>query len=283
MTALALKALYFPIHVVKTMDPRYFLAINHTLLIVLGTQLYSMQRSLTQIVLAIGCAIVAEVAIAYATRKHGENLRLYDRVLSAYVIAVGALILVRSTEVWFYAFISVLGVMSKYIFLDQHGRHIYNPTNFAIVVAVLCMPTLLDYRTDQFGTGFWTMLTICIFGPLATWRGNSWRGTLGYIGTIVVAGVPLGMLLEKSPVWIIGPEINSSTLIFMFLMLTDPQTSPRQPKAQWLYGISIALLALGLRFMEFYYYQFIALFIVLSFGHMLWAQPPRKSTTWAVR
>ncbi|MBI1362503.1 MAG: hypothetical protein GC134_00775 [Proteobacteria bacterium] len=268
---------------IRAIDPRYFLALNHTCLIVLAMSLYSMQRSLTQVALAFGAAIVTEVAIACLSRKHGENLRIYDRVLSAYVLAAGALILVRSTEWWFYGFLSTLGVLAKYFLLDQHGRHIYNPTNFAIVCAILTMPNLLDYRTDVFSTGFWTILTICTFGPLATWRGNSWRATLGYFAGILMVGVPIGATMGYHPLWVIGPEVNTSTLIFVFLMLTDPQTSPRAPKAQWAYGITLGVLALALRHWEFYYYQFIALFIVLSFGHIFWARPPAATAKWNVR
>jgi Na+-translocating ferredoxin:NAD+ oxidoreductase RnfD subunit len=64
---------------------------------------------------------------------------------------------------------------------------------------------------------------------------------------------------------IIGPELNVGVILFAFLMITDPITSPRNHNLQWLFGFSIAAVNLILRYEQLYYSQFIALFIVLSF------------------
>jgi Na+-translocating ferredoxin:NAD+ oxidoreductase RnfD subunit len=56
--------------------------------------------------------------------------------------------------------------------------------------------------------------------------------------------------------------MNTSTLIFAFLMMTDPRTTPESPARQWAFGAAVAAIHLCLRYAQVPYSPFIALFVV---------------------
>jgi Na+-translocating ferredoxin:NAD+ oxidoreductase RnfD subunit len=250
---------------IGAIDPRYYLIINHAVLLLTAVILFDLRRSWEQIVLAIVVAVITELLLSKITLKQ-KKFDPKDRVISAVALALGALLLVRSPYWWFYGFIACIGVISKYIVLNKEGRHIYNPTNVAIVFAIIVLPEFLHVRPDSFTTHIFSLLCILFWGGLAIIRANRWRITLGYFLGIFLIGTLATILTGYPFLLIIGPELNATIILFAFLMITDPQTTPRNVKLQWIFGFSIAAINLFLRYEQLYYTQFISLFIVLSFS-----------------
>lgn len=256
-------------------DPRYLVIVNHTILLLSAVMFLDLRRSWEQILLAIVLAVVTELILAKLTSKQ-EKFDVSDRVLSAVVLALGALILVRSAYWWFYGFIAVVGVISKYLLTNENRRHIYNPTNVAIVFALIVLPDYLSVRPDSFSTHFSSLCCILFFGTIAVLKANSWRITLGYFLGIVLLGLPFAQISGYQYLLVFGPELNVTVVLFAFLMITDPLTSPRTPYFQWIFGFLIAAVNLFLRYQELYYSQFIALFIVISFFTILTRLAPER-------
>lgn len=250
--------------IMDRIDPRYLVILNHTILLVTAVIFFELRRSEEQVVFALIVAVAAELILSKITLKQ-QKFDIKDRILSSVVLALGTLILVRSAYWWFYGFIALIGVLSKYLFVNEKGHHYYNPTNVAIVFAIIVLPEFLNVRVDSFSTHIFSVSCIVFFGILATLRADSWRITLGYFAGICAIGIPAAMILNYPVMIVLGPELNSGIILFAFLMITDPQTSPRSHLYQWLFGFSIAAVNLVLRYEQLYYSQFMALFIVLSF------------------
>lgn len=259
-------------NIFSLIDPRYLVLMNHTILMTTAILFLELRRSGEQIFFAIGVAVVTELLLSLLTAKQ-KKFNVQDRILSAVVLALGALILVRSSYWWFYGFIAFFGVLSKYVLVNDKGRHIFNPTNVAIVFAIMVLPEYLNVRVDSFSTHIFSLLCILFFGFWATIKANSWRITLGYFGGVSLIGIPAALILDLPILMVLGPEINSGVIIFAFLMITDPQTSPREPLKQLLFGFLIACVSLFLRYEQMYYSQFIALFIVSAFAILLYRSP----------
>lgn len=250
-------------------DPRYIVIVNHILLMSTAIILFDLRRSWDQIALAVIVAIATELILSKITFKQ-KTFDVKSRILSSLVLALSTILLVRSTYWWFYAFIAFVGVASKYIIVNNKGHHIYNPTNVAIVFALIILPEFIQVRPDSFTTHIFSLACILFFGTLAIIRANSWRMTLGYFGGICAIGIPASFIMDYPFLFIIGPELNVGVILFAFLMLTDPQTSPRKASHQWMFGFAIAAVNLVLRYEQLYYSPFIALFIVLSFSSLIW-------------
>jgi Na+-translocating ferredoxin:NAD+ oxidoreductase RnfD subunit len=100
------------------------------------------------------------------------------------------------------------------------------------------------------------------FGVLAMLGAHRWRLTLAYYLTVAGFGVPVGALLHVKPQWVLAPELNTSTLIFAFLMQTDPRTTPDDHRSQLVFGACVALLHLTLRYQQVPYSPFVSLFVI---------------------
>ncbi|MEO6953043.1 MAG: hypothetical protein ABI321_14680 [Polyangia bacterium] len=250
----------------KRLDARLFVLGNNLLLLGFGLVLFALQRSAAQIVSSIGAAIAVELLFSVRKLRAAPDVRalVKDRVLSASVAGVSLLILLRSTEPWFYPAVAALAITSKYVLRTPRG-HLFNPTNFAIVAALALVPDSLQVRPDQFSSSPWLMVMTVAFGVAATSVGAVWRCTAGYYATVLLVGLPVGtLLLHVKPLWILVPELNTSTLIFAFLMITDPRTTPRGHRSQLLFGGLVALVHLWMRSQQLVYSPFIALFVVTA-------------------
>jgi Na+-translocating ferredoxin:NAD+ oxidoreductase RnfD subunit len=246
-------------------DPRWYVLVNNGLLLFLGMTFFGLQRDLAQVAFCLALGIGTELACDFLFKKH-PHLRVKDRVLSAAVACVSTLILVRSSDWWFYGLLAVVAIASKYLLVNEQGRHFFNPTNLAIVFSLAFLPDHLFVRPDQFSMDQLTFY-ICVpmvigFGFFAMLGAHRWRLTLAYYLTVVCVGVPVGWLLHVKPQWVLAPELNTSTLIFAFLMQTDPRTTPSANRSQLVFGACVALLHLTLRYEQVPYSPFVSLFVM---------------------
>ncbi len=74
-------------------------------------------------------------------------------------------ILLRSPEYWPYALCSALAITSKYV-LRWKGRHLWNPSNFAISAMLLLAPEYVATLSIQWGNAVWPMLIVWVLGAL---------------------------------------------------------------------------------------------------------------------
>jgi Na+-translocating ferredoxin:NAD+ oxidoreductase RnfD subunit len=257
------------------LDPRWFVLVNNALLLFWGLALFGLQRDGVQVASCLAVSLLSEIALARITPKHAQ-VSVRDRALSAATAGVSTLILLRSPDEWFYALAAAIAIGSKYAILDARGRHVFNPTNFAIVFAVAFLPDHLQVRPDQFAGSPWLMAQILVFGVLAIARGARYRTTAGYYATVLLLGLPIGVALGVKPLWILAPEMNTSTLIFAFLMLPDPRTTPSSPSRQWIFGAGVALVHLALRYAQVPYAPFIALFTLTGL-RSVWSRVPSRA------
>ena len=271
---------------IKSIDPRYYLIANHTILLSCGMLLLSLKRTPLQIAVAVGACIAVELIMSRITMKQG-TFDIKSRIMSSLILGLSSVILVRSYDWWFYGVIAIVGVLSKYLFVNHNGRHIFNPTNVAVLFAVIVLPEAMVFRPDTFAGHPAPLVCITIFGLLATIRADVWRVPLGYVIGLIAIGIPLGHVMGFHWLMVIGPEITVSTFLFMMLMITDPLTCPENHKEQLLFGILVAVVNLFLKYQEMYYTLFMALFIVTAFGPLIFRsigkavlpKPPIKTAT----
>jgi enediyne biosynthesis protein E5 len=246
-------------NLLRRVDARWMVLVNNALLLVWGLAFLGLQRSAMQIVSCIVTTVACELLLARLTHDRRSTR---DRLLSSATAAVSTLVLLVSPDSWFYALAGVVAIASKYAIRDATGRHVFNPTNFAIVASVALLPDHLLVRPDQFSGSPWLMAQIAVFGLLAAVRGARFRTTLGYYLAVVGFALPVGVLLGIKPLWILAPEMNTSTLIFTCLMITDPRTTPESRRDQWIFGLAVGVVHLCLRYLQVPYSPFIALFVV---------------------
>ena len=165
-----------------------------------------------------------------------------------------------------------LGMASKYL-IRWHGRHIFNPSNVALVLAFVILGVQHTEPLDLWWIpmGPWMILTYAILiggGLLIAWELKLIGLVVGFMAAfaaftaIALAPVPDHCMVASWHVtplcgfdlWkilVTSPEI----LIFALFMVPDPRTVPDGPVARVVFGVIVALLAvllLGPTTLEFW-------------------------------
>jgi Na+-transporting NADH:ubiquinone oxidoreductase subunit NqrB len=140
---------------------------------------------------------------------------------------------------------AVLAIASKFV-LRVRGKHVFNPTNFALVVLLLTGQVWVS--PGQWGNAaLFGFLLACLGGVVAT-RAARADVTLAFL-------VAYGGLVFGRSLWLGEPMAipvhrleNGALLVFAFFMISDPRTTPDRRAGRVLFA---ALVALGAAFVQF--------------------------------
>jgi Na+-translocating ferredoxin:NAD+ oxidoreductase RnfD subunit len=253
----------YPVLLPTFRDPRLHLAAVIITLQVLGQTAFGFSLSIAQILVAIGTCAVLEVGIAFF-RQH-----VVMWPASALLTGNGVAFILRVPGTphgdwwslrgaWIFAATAAVSLLSKYLIRWQ-GRHIFNPSNFGLV---LCFLVLGENRAEPLD--FW-------WGPMSLWlalaialivvggltilsrlrllviAGGFWLAFAAGIGVLAASGHSMTARWHLGPIsgwsfwWLLvtSPEI----LIFLFFMITDPMTIPKGRVGRVVYAVCVGLLA----------------------------------------
>lgn len=198
---------------------------------------------------------------------------------SAYISGNSAGILVRSPFIWPFALCAAISIASKYVFRFR-GTHIWNPTNFGIVIMLLIASDSMAVLSIQWGNNMWAMLVIWIVGLAVISKVNRFNicatYVLSFIGFAWLRSMITGDLFLAEIAPLTGPMYQ----LFVLFMITDPKTTPKSKKAQNIVAFLIAFVEFFFRLGEAVYAPFYALFIVGPIAMiivLLWKENSKES------
>jgi enediyne biosynthesis protein E5 len=203
-----------------TLDPRYLISFLITLILVLGEAFYGILGGYERLAITLGVCVATEVVLSWLMRGHVAALQ------SAYVTGLSLSLLLKPQAglLWPFALGAFLAITSKYV-LTLRGRHLWNPSNFAISLLLVLAPARIALLSHQWGNHLATNAVIWGFGLLIASRVKVLHVTLTYVACYLalaalrsaIVGTPL--LAELAP--ITGPMYQ----LFIFFMVTDPRTT----------------------------------------------------------
>jgi Na+-translocating ferredoxin:NAD+ oxidoreductase RnfD subunit len=238
----------------KLRDPRVTLSVLLTLYTVLGQTVLYFNRDIKQLLVCVVASCLAEVVLSW----------LFTRTLlvpvSAYITGLSLGLLLESYDIRVFALASVWGIASKYFIRDRQG-HFFNPSNFGIVAALaLCHGLATVAPGSQWGGKAWIPIVILVLGTTMMVRVRR----IDLVGAWLTGYVVMSLLRvaagQGGIVFALGPMLSGEFALFSFSMLPDPKTSPHTPKGRILWGAGIAIVDGALRYFEFRYSMFFALF-----------------------
>ena len=250
-------------------DPRYLVAGFLTLILIVGQTWLGFLESLEQFAIAVVFSMATEIVLSRVYRGEWPN------PISAYMTGVSVGILVRSPAWWPYAAGSVLAISQKYA-IQLRERHLFNPSNFGLCILLAAAPATVAALSKQWTNMPGVMFFIFLLGFVVISRLRRldivFTYVLGFILLSVVrstiTGVPL--LAELSPAS--GPAFQ----LFIFFMITDPQTSPSTRRDRVGYAMAIAVIEALLRLARNQNAPFFALFVVSPIA-IIWETLRQKS------
>lgn len=225
-------------------------------LILLGAHLsFGILESYGQLLTAIAASFLAEALL------HQLVVGGWRGMSSAYISGISVGILVRSPFLWPYALCAAISIASKYV-LRVKDQHLWNPSNFGIVAILVLAPGSVAALSIQWGNNIWAMAVIWIIGSISIWRLRRFHICATYVVSFLffalirswLTGDPL--LAELAP--ITGPMYQ----LFVFFMITDPKTTVKSKRGQYIVAFLIAFVELFFRLGEAVYAPFYALFVV---------------------
>lgn len=180
---------------------------------------------------------------------------------SAYISGNSAGILVRSPMIWPFALCAAISIASKYVFRFR-GTHIWNPTNFGIVIMLLIASDSMAVLSIQWGSNMWAMVMIWVVGFVVISKVKLFHVCAVYVLSFLafawvrsyMAG---GLFLAE-----IAPLTGPMYQLFVLFMITDPKTTVSTVKGRMLVAFMIAFVEMFFRLGEAVYAPFYALFIV---------------------
>lgn len=225
-----------------TLDPRYLISFLITLILVLGEAFYGILGGYERLAITLGVCVATEVALSWLIRGHIASLQ------SAYVTGLSLSLLLKPQAglIWPFALGAFLAIASKYV-LMLRGRHLWNPSNFAISLLLVLAPSRIALLSHQWGNHLATNVVIWTFGLLIASRVRVLHVTLTYVACYLVlaalrstlVGTPL--LAELAP--ITGPMYQ----LFIFFMITDPRTTVHTKRGRIIVVAIVALVEAAIR------------------------------------
>jgi len=256
-----------PVVLPNRRDPRLRLSAVIFTLQVLGQTVLGFKLSIAQILVTIGVCAVTEVVLTY------RNQRMLVWPASGILTGNSIAFILRASgtqpgDWWslrgihFFVLAAVIAMLTKHL-IRPRGRHLFNPSNVGIVWCLLVigpvhvfpqylwwgeagsLPVITAMAVILVG-GWWVLKSVRMI-PMAV----SFLVTFGVLVALyAAAGRQFVAIWREGPVsgfsyWAniaLSPEL----LIFVFFMISDPQTSPKAPRGRIAYGMATAVVAAGL-------------------------------------
>ena len=238
-----------------SIENRYLPPMLITLILLVGQVSFGLLESFPRTALAIGTSIVVELVLSRIVTGKFANLA------SAYISGISVGILVRSPEYWPFALCSALAITSKYV-IRWRGRHLWNPSNFAICAMLILAPEVFTTLSIQWGNNFWPMLVVWIVGALITWRVDRIHITGIYVASFVCFALLRGAITGHGFLAEVAPITGPMYQLFIFFMITDPRTTVRSRRGQCVVAFLIAVAEMILRLAQNIHAPYYALAIV---------------------
>lgn len=198
-------------------DPRVYQAAVQGSLLLFGMLFLGFDISPPRVALLLGVSVATQFACTKIFR-----LSAFDPK-SAVNTALSLCLLFRCDSMAFTAAIAAACIASKFI-IRSNGKHIFNPSNFGIVVALLAGCGWVS--PAQWGQFALFAFLVAAAGFLVVTRAARADISLAFLGTfsaLVIAralwlGDPLEIAFHRLQ--------NGSLILYGFFMISDPKTTP---------------------------------------------------------
>ena len=181
---------------------------------------------------------------------------------SALSTALGLLLMMSVTSVWIYAVAIIIALAQKYL-IKVANHHIFNPSNFALVVTMILFYDKAHITAGQLGDQYWLSVIVLLLGGIVLYRANRLLISLLFVifyilfQDIFVVGYDPILLSED----IYQRFYQVSYIVFILFMITDPRTTPSKLIYQMLFVVLITLIDAMLD--RYFGYRVIHIFISL--------------------
>lgn len=223
-------------------DPRFFQIAFLAILFFCGMWNRVFEVSATTAVVVIMISVLSQVF--WILLKKAAR----DSVLSALISAFSILLLCRARSLEILMLVSLVSICGKFV-LCVGGKHFINPANFGILFTIL-LTERAWISPGQWGSGLLIAGWVGVLGLVVVIRSARLDTALVFLVTYsLLLGARVYYLGQLPAIWL--HQLSSGTLIlFSFFMITDPRSTPDDPRGRVVFAVSVAILSFYLRFWQ---------------------------------
>jgi Na+-translocating ferredoxin:NAD+ oxidoreductase RnfD subunit len=224
------------------LSPKWLIAILVTTILVLGEWQYQILGGYERLAVTLSVCVATEYLLSIFIRGRPASLQ------SAYISGVSLALLTKpqSNILWPFAIGAFVAISSKYV-LRFRGRHLWNPTNFAISALVLLAPAQVAVLSHQWGNDPATNAVIWVVGLLVVTRARVLHVTFSYLGAFLALAWIRSLIVGTPFLAEIAPVTGPMYQLFIFFMVTDPRTTVATRRGRILVAVLVAVVEFGIR------------------------------------
>ncbi len=232
----------------KRPDPRLFQLAFQATLLTIGVLLRDFSLLPAQMALCI-----ASAAATQGIWLHRLKLKQVG-YLSPVITGFGLSLLLRADTLWLHPLVACLAISGKFL-LRINGKHVFNPANFGVGLALLFLPGAW-VSPGQWGNDLAIAVWLVALGALVAQRARrddaAWLFLATFLGLAALRVLILGYSWERGWEILSHQAMNGALLLFAFFMISDPMTLPDHPVARRWHVILVALGAAGWQFLHYH-------------------------------
>lgn len=272
-----------------------------TLLNVLGHTFLGFEQAWAHPLAALAVAYGVELFLGWLDARSrgvppafaGSLRNLFHFLLPAHITALAcAMLLYPGDRLRPLIFAVTIAVASKYLFRAPVGggrwRHVLNPSNAGITATLLAFPSVAIAQPYMFtenlvGWQDWLLPAVIITSGsfLNAKLTRRIPLILAWTGGFVLQAVLRSLIVDAPLVACLVPMTGVAYLLFTFYMVTDPATTPFEPRRQIVFGLAVAgvygvLVAVHVVFTIFFALTIVCLGRGLYLWFAAWADARRR-------
>ena len=213
--------------------------LNLIALLIIGSFVADIHLSWVDIVLVLAFTLFIEHLFLFFNPH-----RTFYLSYSSLSTAVGVIVLMYSSELWIYFVVVALGLFQKH-FLTINKRHFFNPSNFALMMALLLFYDDAHMVLGQLGDELWLGVLTFVVALAILIRVDRWIISFAFV--LFYLGLQYLLVVSYDPVMLfqeIYHRFYSVTFtLFIYFMLTDPTVTPVKWQMQILFAFLVAFVS----------------------------------------
>jgi len=214
-------------------DPRHYQIAVLSTLLVYGMTVLHFEVTWAKAAMILGTATASQWLLSKAAQ-----LRFEWR--SALISGLSMCLLCRCSTWWLAVLAAAIAIGSKFA-LRWRGKHLFNPTNFALVLLMLVGDGRVWVSPGQWGNvAFFAFLMACL-GGLVVMRAGRADVALTFLLSWIALLVGRSLWLHEPMTIPLHRLQNGALLLFTFFMISDPRTTPDSRAGRVVFAMLVAL------------------------------------------
>ena len=238
-------------------DPRYYQIFSLLSLFIILIFFFDYQANWLFIICLIPTTLLLQLLFdVYKRRKWNWK--------SSLISSMSLCLLLRSEALLWVFGVSLLTILSK-LLVRWKEQHFFNPTNFALVIALFFSKQEVWLSPGTWGHYPFTLLWISLWGIWVCYRVNRLTLVLSYIIVLFLLKFSWHYFLNDSIQIFLHSIQLGSFYIFCFFMISDPKTTPVKFKYQVLFAVALAVISFSMESLLFWRNAFFYALFLTSF------------------